>query len=142
MGHGTRARSSPSVPMNRKRRSHQAQLDDGGKTMSTHTELDELVATSGSDNIGGVLSPESAEPRDACVGDDMLLSLHTSAHDHSNKHDNTTAPNARVGALMAHHPAWISHHPSGSRQDTHGTLGRPSVAHKTHTRHKEFMALA
>ena len=36
----------------------------GGKTMSIHTELDELVATNCNANMG-VLSPESAEPQDA-----------------------------------------------------------------------------
>ena len=30
---------------------------------------------------------------------------------------------ARVGALTIHHPDWMDRHPSGSRHDTHGTLG-------------------
>ena len=42
---------------------------------------------------------------------------------------------ARVGALTIHHPDWMDRHPSGSWQDTHGTLGpfagRPWVAQHT-----------
>ena len=42
-----------------------------------------------------------------------------------------------VGALTIHHPDWMDRHPSGSRQDTHGTLGpfagRPWVGVAQHT---------
>ena len=41
------------------------------------------------------------------------------AHDHDERHNS----HARVGALTIHHPDWMDRHPSGSRQDTHGTLG-------------------
>ena len=40
---------------------------------------------------------------------------------------------ARVGAMTIHHLDWMDRHSTGSRQDTHGTLGpyagRPWVAH-------------
>ena len=65
-----------------------------------------------------------------------------------NTHGHTTTTNAqhaRVGALTIHHADWIDHHPSGSRQDTHGTTepaqwegrgwltARPQARHNVHT---------
>ena len=32
-----------------------------------------------------------------------------------NIHQSTQRSTTRVGALMAHHPAWVSHHTGGSR---------------------------
>ena len=43
------------------------------------------------------------------------FTAHTSS---TRRHSNTH----RVGARMTHHLAWMGHHPSGSRQDTHSTL--------------------
>ena len=97
--------------------------------MSIHAELDELVATSGNANTGWCYLPSRpnhttrmVQPR-VCVGDNILVSLHTRAHDHSTTTTIRQHQLTRVCALVAHHPAWMSHHPSGSWKDTHGTLG-------------------
>ena len=52
-----------------------------------------------------------------------VVPTHRSAHCAIHHSQDGTAAQHRVGTLMAHHPAWMSHHPSGSRQDTHGALG-------------------
>ena len=61
-------------------------------------------------------------------------------------HDNTPQHHARVGALAAHHPVWMSRHTRGSRQDIHSTrvpLRRKAVdgSSRTLTGHKEFRRL-
>ena len=112
--------------------------------MSIHTELDELVGVATLTSGAGCYLPSRpnhttrmVRPR-GCVGDDILLSLHTRAHDQLNSHDNTTAPTARVWRSDGH-PVWVSHHLSGSRLDTHGTLGartrreRDWLTRHTHT---------
>ena len=52
---------------------------------------------------------------------------------HSHAQHNLSSIQNRVGALVTHHPAWMSHHAGGSRQGhprctNAQTLGRPWVA--------------
>ena len=81
--------------------------------MSIYTELDELVSTSERAmhaTIGDVLYFDSAEGDDAmdrsrvCVGSNAYLTLSHASLGLTTTPQHDTAPTARVGALMSHHP--------------------------------------
>ena len=74
-------------------------------------------------DIEGVPSLESAEPHDTLGSTEGLCleithkCMYTTCTRPLHEDGSTSQHKSAVGALMVHHPVWMSHHTSGSRQD-------------------------